>query len=236
MNLLINIAIDDCNPLKGYRILGEKPEKWLRELNERFGAKFTLFIPSNFHNQAKLSENKEWVKELNSIPYFELAAHGFYHDTSDRSKWGECEFFEIKGIDVALERVQMIYDEWNACGLGFEKLGWRSPGWLTSESSKHVIERNFKYAAIHYEHNQGMDWICKTFFGHDGIDKTEIGIHNIHYLDPENPVGTVMFQSHIAGNHNDNVWNQLNLDQLRLSLEHLIQTQNCQFKTLKECL
>lgn len=233
MNLIINIAVDDVNPKKGYRILGEKPEKWLRELNERYGCKFTLFCPANFHGTNRLRDNKEWIRELDSIPYFELAAHGFYHDTSDRSKWGECEFFEIRGIDVALERVQMIYDEWNACGLGIDKIGWRSPGWLTSEGSKHIIERNFKYAAIHYEHNQGMKWDCKTFFGHDGIQQENIGIHNVS---EDGETGMIMFQSHIYGNHNHNVWNESNFEQLCQSLDYLTSNYNCTFKTLDECL
>lgn len=226
-SIIINIAIDDCNPLKGYRILGEKPEKWLCELNERYSCKFDLFCPSNFHNQAKLSDNKEWIRELNSIPYLNLNAHGHFHQTSNPVQLGECEFFEIRTVNEALERVKLIYHEWTECGLGFHKLGWRSPGWLCSEGSKHVLEQNFKYAAIHYEHNQGMEWNCKTFFGHDNIQSENISIHNDNMI---------MFQSHIAGKHNLNVWNEENFEQLKLSLDHLTQNYNCTFKTLQECI
>ena len=42
-----------------------------------------------------------------------------------------------------------------------------------------------------------------------------------------------MFQSHIAGNHNDNVWNEDNYQQIRLSLGHL-KSQGIEFKTLNE--
>jgi hypothetical protein len=222
--IICNIAIDDCNPLKGYRILGEKPEKWLRELNERYGCKFTLFIPSNFHNQAKLSENKEWVKELNSIPFLELAAHGHFHDTSDRLKFGECEMAEPNPLIAGI--INDMLGEWYDC-LGTYPVGFRPPGWLCSENVKNTLEVCFKYVAIHYEHNQGMKWNCKTFFGHDGIHQENISIHNDNMI---------MFQSHIYGNHNHNVWNEPNFEQLCLSLDHLTQNYDCIFKTLKECL
>ena len=45
----------------------------------------------------------------------------------------------------------------------------------------------------------------------------------------------IMFQSHIAGDWNDNVWNEDNYKQMRLSLSHLKQYKP-KFKTLKECL
>ena len=67
----------------------------LFELNKQFGAKFTLFIPSNHHGDAKLSENKNWVNELLDAGIFELAAHGHFHQTSDKNKFGECEFYEL---------------------------------------------------------------------------------------------------------------------------------------------
>ena len=45
----------------------------------------------------------------------------------------------------------------------------------------------------------------------------------------------IMFQSHIAGDWNDNVWNESNYNQMRLSLEHLSKM-DLKFKTLNECL
>ena len=44
-----------------------------------------------------------------------------------------------------------------------------------------------------------------------------------------------MFQSHIAGEWNDNVWNEANYKQMRLSLSYL-KDQGAKFKTLSECL
>lgn len=240
MNLRINIACDDVNPKKGYRILGEPTEKWFRELNERFGAKFDLFIPSNYHNEAPLSENKEWVRELSSIDYFSLQYHGHFHECTDPIRFGECEFAELMSPTEINQRLHYMSYEWDQCGV--LPTGFRPPGWLISEESRNAIQNHWynqtgiDWVAIHYEHNRGMKWDCKTFFGHDGIDKTEIGIHNYDYSNHENPIGMVMFQSHIAGNHNDNVWNQKNFEQLKISLEYLIENYSYSFKTLAECL
>lgn len=237
MNLNLTISCDDVNPLNDYRILGTQVKKWWIELNEKYGVKFTCFIPSNYHNQAPLSKNKEWIKDLNSIPWIECAAHGHFHMTSDPSKFGECEFFELQDKQLIHQRIDMIKNEWANCGI--YEFGWRNPGWLASENSVDIIGKRFNinwkllYSAIHYEHNRGMNWNCKTFFGHDGIDQTNIEIHNIN---ESNPDGMIMFQSHIAGNHNDNVWNQKNFDQLCLSLDYLFENYSIEPKMLQECL
>ena len=44
-----------------------------------------------------------------------------------------------------------------------------------------------------------------------------------------------MFQSHIAGSWNDNVWNEMNYEQMRLSLGYL-KSQDIEFKTIREIL
>ena len=72
-----------------------------------------------------------------------------------------------------------------------------------------------------------MPWLCKTFYGHDGIHTTDIKVHN---------GDMVMFQSHIAGDWNDNIWNESNYEQMRLSLQFLTNTTEITFKTLEECL
>lgn len=232
MNLKLNIACDDVNPLKGYRILGDKTETWFRKLNEDYRVKFTLFIPSNYHNQAPLSQNKEWIQELNSIEWLELAAHGHFHMTNDPQRFGECEFAELDSLTACTDRINMIQEEWKSVRI--KPLGWRNPGWLCHKSLNMVFNEllpikylDLKYVAVHYEHNRNLQWNCKTFFGHDGIQQENISIHN------EN---MIMFQSHITGKHNHNVWNEQNYDQLRLSLDHLFENYNIEPKLLKECL
>jgi hypothetical protein len=62
-------------------------------------------------------------------------------------------------------------------------------------------------------------------FGADGINETDIKLHD----------GRIMFQSHIAGDWNDNCWNKENYEQMRVSLEFL-KTQNIEFKTIGEII
>ena len=59
--LNLTISIDDVNPLKGWGAEGDIQMTYLDNLNKEFGAKFTLFIPSNYHNQAPLSKHIDWI-------------------------------------------------------------------------------------------------------------------------------------------------------------------------------
>lgn len=219
----VTISIDDIHPEKYWGIEGDDCMGYLDELNKEFGAKFTLFIPSEYHYNFKLSDHKDWIDWLNSKGYFELAAHGHYH-ACERDDIGECEFFELDTAEKAKDRIQKIIDEWKA--IGYTPKGWRNPGWLAHPIAVNELGQHFQYAAIHYEHNNNIPWSCKTFFGHDGINETDIKIHN---------EDMVMFQSHIAGEWNDNVWNEANYKQMRLSLSYL-KDQGAKFKTLSECL
>lgn len=227
MNLNLSISVDDVNPQLGWRILGDKAEKWFKQLNDEFGIVFNLFVPSNFHAQFPLSEHKEWVKELSSVLYFSLEAHGHYHQTTDPKQYGECEFAQLTKPWEIAKRLGWLKNEWESCGIDIAQLGWRSPGWLCSENSKVQIERTFKFAALHYEHNHNLKWNCKTFFGHDGIQQENISIHNGNMI---------MYTSHIAGNWNRNVWNEENFKQLRISLTHLFENYQITPKFLKECV
>lgn len=116
--------------------------------------------------------------------------------------------------------------EWYKCGFELSEMGWRNPGWLCSDIARAYIETTFKYVALHYEHNRNAVWNTKMFFGHDGIQEENISIHNNDMI---------MFQSHIAGNHNDNVWNEHNYERLRISLTHLFENYQIKSKLLNEC-
>lgn len=236
-NLKLIIACDDVNPLRGYRILGDKTESWFRKLNEEFGCRYSLFIPSNFHNQAPISQHTEWIQELSSIPWLELAAHGHFHMTQDSNKYGECEFAELN-FNQSDDRISMMWEEWEEVDV--IPKGFRPPGWLVNPESQRALNEFkvnirpslwdypwFEYVAVHYEHNRGLNWNCKTFFGHDGIQQQTVAVHN---------GDMIMFQSHIAGKHNHNVWNEQNYDQLRLSLDYLFENYQIEPKLLNECL
>lgn len=233
MNLRLTLSVDDVHPEKGWMIIGDKTEKWFNSLHESYGVKFNLFIPSCYHNKYPISQYKSWINELNSDPKFACEAHGHFHMTSDPQRFGECEWAEISGYE-AKDRILLLENEWASCD--YMPIGWRNPGWLINPSNVQLIEETFEYVAVHYEHNQGLNWNCKTFFGHDGIQQEIISIHNTTDDSQGNQTGMIMFQSHIAGKHNHNVWNEQNYEQLRMSLDHLFENYNIESKLLKECL
>jgi hypothetical protein len=219
----LTISIDDIHPEKGWGVEGDECMYYLDELNKEFGAKFTLFIPSNYHHKAKLSENKDWIDWLKSKGYFELAAHGHYHQC-EKQGIGECEFAELDTTEKVEDRLNKCITEWNA--VNHKPLGWRNPGWIATYKAVEVLGKAFDWSAIHYQHNMNFKWVCHTFYGADGIHETDISIHNNDMI---------MFQSHIAGEWNDNIWNEANYNQMRLSLKELSK-QDIVYKTLSECM
>lgn len=222
----LNIAVDDVHPELGWGLPGDQSMKYLTDLHDEFGVMYTLFIPSNYHRKYPIGEYKDWIQWLKTHTYFELAAHGHYHDTEDPRRWGECEFGEITNVDVCRERLHLIREEWNKAG--HVPVGWRSPGWLCQAVNAGEIGRLFSYAALHYEHNRNLHWVCKEFYGHDGINISEIGVHN---------GDMIMYQSHINGTWNDNMWCDANYEQMRVSLRFLLeQYPDLQFCTLNMCL
>lgn len=221
--LRLNIAVDDVHPENGWGLPDDECMALIHEIHNEFGAKFTFFIPSNYHRKYPLSQYKDWIKWLKTFHYIELAAHGHYHDTIDSKSWGECEFAEIHDSELCQERLGQLNHEWIVAG--HVPIGWRNPGWLCHPNNVHYIGEMFRYVALHTEHNRGMRWSCVELYGCDGIHSPEITIHNNDML---------MFQSHIAGDWNDNRWNYPNYQQLQLSLRHLVDNFNIIFCRLDE--
>ena len=218
------IAIDDLHPEKGWGCDGDLCVAYLKNLWEEFGCKFTLFVPSNYHNKFPLSEHKDWIEFWKKKEWVELAAHGHYHQC-ERTDIGECEFYELDTREKALQRISECLTEWDRAG--YKPKGWRNPGWLAHPEAIKVLGDYFKYTAIHEEHNHGMPWSCKTFFGCDGIDKNDsINLYNNRF----------MFQSHIAGDWNDNVWNENNYENIREVLRYLSESYKLNFVTLGELI
>lgn len=237
MKINLTVSVDDVNPAPDFRILGTKTEKWFRQLNEDYGVKFTLFCPSNYHEECPVSQHQTWARELNSVDFCEIALHGHLHQTPNPVQYGECEFAFLNDDVEISQRLHDMFWEWEQCDIF--PVGFRTPGWVLSDQSKQCIEkfnyngRKIEYVAVHYEHNRNLRWNCKTFFGHDGIQQENIKIHNIS---PDGETGMIMFQSHIAGKHNHNVWSEENYNQLRMSLDHLFENYDVTPKLLKECL
>lgn len=224
MELNLTVAIDDVHPEKGWGIQGDECMTYLDQLNKEFGTKFTLFIPSNYHQQYPISQYVEWIDWLQSLGYFELAAHGHYHQTTNKEHFGEMEFAELQDPSKIAERIILMQKEWEAVNV-IPKV-WRNPGWICSKQSHEQLKQIFEVAAIHYDHNMGLYWdTCKTVYGHDGIHETDIKLHNGNCL---------MFQSHIAGDWNKNVWNKDNFDQFHSSLTYLHETYSITNKFISE--
>jgi len=218
----VTISIDDLHPEKGWGCYGDMSVAYLKNLWEEFGCKFTLFIPSNYHGKYPLSEHKDWIDFWKEQEWVELAAHGHYHQC-ERTDIGECEFYELDTEDKATKRIGECLSEWN--NVGVTPAGWRNPGWLAHPEAIKALGKYFKYAAIHEEHNHGIPWSCKTLIGCDGINQTEsIKMYN----------DTFMFQSHIAGDWNDNVWNENNYENFREVLKHLSDSYDLNYVTLGE--
>lgn len=217
----VTISIDDLHPEKGWGIEGDQCLEYIEEINKEFGAKFTLFIPSNYHNKFPISNNKDWINFLLSKNYFELASHGHYHSTSDKSLFGEMEFFDITE-EECIHRIKNILKEWNT--VEYKPKGWRNPGWICKDFCVKHISKEFEWAALHYQHNKNFKWDLKMIFGADGINIDNLDLHD----------GKIMFQSHIAGDWNSNCWNEANYYKLKNTLNNLQKEYTLVFKTISE--
>ena len=220
----ITIAIDDNHPETGWGVEGDKSMEYLDELNKEFGAKFTLFIPSNYHHKYPISQYKDWIDYLLGKKYFELVAHGHFHQTSNPTQLGEMEFMDMSESEC-VDRVKSIINEWET--VNHKPKGWRNPGWMCQPYCIQHLEKEFKWVALHYQHNHNFQWNTKMLFGADGIHETDIKLHNGN---------NIMFQSHIAGDWNHNIWNEKNYEQVRLSLKYLIENHDVTFKTISEII
>ena len=86
------VAIDDVHPEKDWGIEGDEQIQYLDSLNEKYGIKFNLFIPSNYHDKYPIT--KEFVDFWKSKDYVELSNHGHYHACKSEGI-GEMEYFEL---------------------------------------------------------------------------------------------------------------------------------------------
>ena len=217
----ISIAIDDLHPEQGWGAEGDKSVDYLEELNKEFGCKFTLFVPSNYHNNFPLSKYKDWVKFWLNKGWVELAAHGHYHACVNKAL-GECEFFEIDSQAQAEERIKECLSEWDQ--IDYTPRGWRNPGWIVHSESAKVIDKYFEYVALHEQHNHNIQWKSKMLFGCDGINETVVNNYD----------NTIMFQSHIAGDWNDNVWSEENYEHFRNILNYLLSEYEISYKIMSD--
>ena len=228
------VAIDDVHPEKGWGVEGDVQVQYLENLHHNFGVKFNLFVPSNYHNKFPIT--KEFVDFWKQYDWIELSNHGHFHacenkeitgidkNTGDKviMELGEMEFMELQHGD-AVQRIQESLNLWNACG--YRPRGFRAPGWAVNQQSADAISSYFDWTAGHNEINAGIKWGCQFFEGHDGINESD----NINLYG-----NTFMFQSHINGTHNENVWNEENFLHFEKVLEYLLSQYKIQFRTISE--
>ena len=101
-----------------------------------------------------------------------------------------------------------------------------SDKYYSDAKSRVFLRKGYSLNKIRYNLiNKGIDFGCDTFYGCDGIHETE----NINMWDNK-----FMFQSHIAGDWNDNCWNEKNYNNFRNILEYLSTQYKLSYKTVSE--
>ena len=216
------VAIDDLHPEQGWGCEGDIQVEYLTRLNKQYGVKFTLFCPSYYHHEYKLT--KDWVSYWKQFDWVELAKHGHFHDVQKYSfdQMGDQEFLELNYTE-ATERIQESLALWEECG--HRPKGFRSPGWGITQEAATAVSSYFDWVAGHEQINQNIVFPTQYFIGADGIHETEdISLYG----------DTFMFQSHIQGDWNDNVWNEKNYLHFQKVLDYLLSQYELQFTTISE--
>ena len=216
------VAIDDIHPEQGWGVEGDVQVQYLENLHHNFGVKFNLFVPSNYHDKFPIT--KEFVDFWTQHDWIELSNHGHYHACKQEGI-GEMEFYELNYSD-AVQRIQESQDLWKSCG--YTPKGFRAPGWGIQQDAAYAVSNYFEWIAGHEHINQGIDFknVPKYFVGADGIHETD----NINLYGE-----TFMFQSHIQGDWNDNVWSEENYLHFQQVVKYLLSQYNeLQFKTISE--
>ena len=219
MKTNVVVAIDDVHPEKDWGVEGDVQIEYLDSLNKKYGVKFNLFIPSNYHDKYPLT--KEFIEFWKSKDYVELSNHGHYHACQNEGI-GEMEFFELS-YGESVQRIQESLELWEKCG--YKPKGFRPPGWGLTQESANAVSNYFDWIAGHTEINKGLSFGTQFFEGCDGINEPDsLSLYG----------STFMFQSHINGTHNDNVWTEENYLHFEQVLDYLLSQYELQFVTISE--
>jgi len=219
MKTNVVVAIDDVHPEVDWGCEGDEQIEYLDSLNEKYGVKFNLFIPSNYHDKYPIT--KEWVDFWKSKDYVELSNHGHYHACKNEGI-GEMEFFELS-YGESVQRIQESLELWEKSG--YKPKGFRPPGWGLTQESANAVSNYFDWIAGHTEINKGLSFGTQFFEGCDGINEPDsLSLYG----------NTFMFQSHINGVHNENVWTEETYLHFEKVIEYLLTQYELQFVTISE--
>jgi hypothetical protein len=142
-------SVDDAHPEQGWCNGRDEQSEYLNYLNEEFGAKFTLFVPANYHYKFPVSEHPDFFKYWNDRKdWAELASHGYSHLIAGTSR--ETEFDSLRETEEIKERFNKILYEWNL--IGHRPVGFKTPGWLITRESLQWAEHYFQYVVSHPNH------------------------------------------------------------------------------------
>lgn len=152
--LYIVFSVDDFAPAPGYGLyLTSGPFKYLKKLNDEFGAKFTMFsIPFLQGNEEYLwTNNKVWVDKINSFDWIEVAQHGLTH-TASKPEWGAQELMGLNNEQISrlLMEGRIVFKQ-----AGVPINGFKSPGWYMRKDIYPLLSaRGFTYVADHFFGNK----------------------------------------------------------------------------------
>ena len=219
MKTNVVVAIDDLHPEEDWGCEGDEQIEYLDSLNEKYGVKFNLFIPSNYHDKYPIT--KEWVDFWKSKDYVELSNHGHFHACKNEGI-GEMEFFELS-YGESVQRIQESLELWKKSG--YKPKGFRPPGWGLTQESANAVSNYFDWIAGHTEINKGLSFGTQFFEGCDGINEPDsLSLYG----------NTFMFQSHINGVHNENVWTEETYLHFEKVIEYLLTQYELHFVTISE--
>lgn len=139
----IVIDVDDFHPEKGYGLY-DRELCFMDDLHEQFGCKFTLFTPTNWHDEYDITHYTRWFKEISMRPWYEIGAHGILHSAPDGSS-REFLFTTPDQLEAKCVQMKETFES-----LDYEVKGVRPPGWDMIPEAKDIFAEHFDYMATHH--------------------------------------------------------------------------------------
>jgi peptidoglycan/xylan/chitin deacetylase (PgdA/CDA1 family) len=191
---------------------------------DMFGAKFTLFVPTNWNNQFDITKHLGWFTYFPK-EHFEFALHGNTHRNFEKNL--PIEFFDKSKSEFetdVLKSIQMFKE----CNI--EINGIRPPGWYINSEQLDVL---FGLKCINYMglHESGSKPI---FVNGKYIVPVTFSIHEDYEIKDTDKV--LFIHSHIFDptSNTDNTFNRINTEKLINFFNKNKDKYNFIFKTIGE--